>query len=282
MSFGACWEGLQRPPAAAGGAPAAPQQLTVPKDPLPELWREVAGGKVQVNSHQPEDVAPQQVPDLHVLLQSRVLQQLQQQCETLCNLRREKESRFTLRAVPMPKGSSEPEPPWLPLPSDTTRGRSDSFGGGVYPVGATAELAAEQEAGLLQQQVGIVAAAGVPQAGLCLLQEKLEIASVRRWAECPHPREAPRPPFQPYLGIAGALELAEQLGDLAQGAGHAQAVPKGAAQGVDQQVALHGFQGLQAGKHTPPSYTLRGTPGWGGPGKFLYLLPSSVTLAISL
>lgn len=120
MSFGACWEGLQRPPAAAGGAPAAPQQLTVPKDPLPELWWEVAGGKVQVNSHQPEDVAPQQVPDLHVLLQSRVLQQFQQQGETLCDLRREKESHFTLRAALMPKGSSKPEPPWLPPPSDTT------------------------------------------------------------------------------------------------------------------------------------------------------------------
>lgn len=151
-------------------------------------------------------------------------------------------------------------------------------------MGAAAELAAEQEAGLLQQQIGIVAAGGVPQAGLRLLQEKLETASVRRWAERPHPREAPCPPFQPYLGIAGTLELAEQLGDLAQGTGHAQAVPKGAAQGVDQQVALHGFQGLQAGKRhpPPPSYTLRGTPGGGGPGKFLYLLPSSVTLAISL
>ena len=37
-----------------------------------------------------------------------------------------------------------------------------------------AQLAAEQEAGLLQQQVGIVAAVAFLQAGLRLLQENLE------------------------------------------------------------------------------------------------------------
>lgn len=38
----------------------------------------------------------------------------------------------------------------------------------------TTQLAAEQEAGLLQQQVGIIAAVSILQAGLHLLQEKLE------------------------------------------------------------------------------------------------------------
>lgn len=61
----------------------------------------------------------------------------------------------------------------LLLPSDTTSEAEKVFLG-PYPAVDAAELAAEQEAGLLQQKVGIVAAVGFLQAGLRLLQEKLE------------------------------------------------------------------------------------------------------------
>lgn len=108
-----------------------------------------------------------------------------------------------------------------------------------------AQLAAEQEAGLLQQQVGIGAAVSFPQAGLRLLQEKLETQRAGMRAAAPGTGRAgpavPSLPASPYLGVTGTLQLEEQLGDLAQGTGRAQAVPERAAQGSDQEVALHGL-----------------------------------------
>lgn len=67
-------------------------------------------------------------------------------------------------------------------------------------------------------------------------------------------RARPVAPSLPYLGVTGTFQLEEQLGDLAEGTGRAQAVPKRAAQGSDQQVALHGLQGL-GGKENPRGYT---------------------------
>lgn len=63
----------------------------------------------------------------------------------------------------------------------------------------------------------------------------------------------PRVPFPPcdaHLGVAGTLQLEEQLGDVAQGAGCPQVVPERAAQGSEQQVALHGLQGLRGQENT--------------------------------
>lgn len=111
---------------------------------------------------------------------------------------------------------------------------------------------------MLQHHVGIVAAVGFPQAGLCLLQEKLENTTAACGLQ-PQARlgssHGPFPPCQPYLGIAGAFQLEEQLGDLTQGTGCAQAVSKCAAQGSDQEVALQGLQRLWA--ENTPNYTQR-------------------------
>lgn len=143
------------------------------------------------------------------------------------------------------------------------------------------QLAAEHEAGLLQQQVGVAAPVCSLQAGLCLFQEELEAkGSVRGLGLQDQPSCPPLPPSPPRgacLGIGGAFQLEEQFGDLAESSGRAQIVPKCAAQGSHQQVAFHGLQRLEAGKtHS----TTRDSA--------LVLLtlclhsPSSVTLSISL
>lgn len=56
----------------------------------------------------------------------------------------------------------------------TLHTRQKRVSGETHLVAGAAQLAAEHQAGLLQQQVGITAAVGFLQAGLCLLQEELE------------------------------------------------------------------------------------------------------------
>lgn len=109
-----------------------PLQLTLHKDLLPELEREAGSGEAQVDSHQLKDVGLQQVPDLCAFLQSRVLEHLQQQGETLFNLQREKKSHcLWSRVSPHPRsparGTEIARAAAISSPSDTTSEAEKGF-----------------------------------------------------------------------------------------------------------------------------------------------------------
>ena len=112
-----------------------PRQLTLHKDLLPELQREAGRGEAQVDGHQPKDVGSQQVPDFCDFLQSRVLEHLQQQGETLFNLQREKKkshhscSRLSPHPRSLVRGIELARQSYcsLLLPSDTTSEAEKGF-----------------------------------------------------------------------------------------------------------------------------------------------------------
>lgn len=88
----------------AWGRFPAPRRLTLCKDVLPELWREVGGRQAQVGGSQLQDLCLEHVPDLGSLLQSWVLEHLQQEGSAIFDLQEAVEAEKSLFVV---QGASE-------------------------------------------------------------------------------------------------------------------------------------------------------------------------------
>lgn len=162
----------------------APQRLTLCKDVLPELWREVGGRQAQVSGGQLQHLCLEHVPDLGSLLQSWVLQHLQQEGSAIFDLQEtaEGESHYLRSREPLwlrwasvssKRIDCQTELLRSPPASQHHRQNKRAFRE-THAVAGAVQLAAEHEAGLLQQQVGVAVPVSSLQAGLCLFQEELE------------------------------------------------------------------------------------------------------------
>lgn len=266
------------------------QRLTLRGDALPELWREAAGWQAEVESSELQDLCSEHVPHLGRLLQSRVLEHLQQEGKALLDLQEAAE-----------KGKEAPVTAWSIFGANVGTGhqqnRRQSCRGLLLPPNTTHEAEKgfwEDSPGCWRSTSGCGApgrfAAAAGRNRCCCRRPASRTLSPpgragsqtsRRegWGCGEQPSCPPSPllPCGPCLGVAVALELEEQFGDLAEGTGHAQPVPKRAAQGSDQQVALYGLQRLGGRK----THGCVEGQCWGETAAPLGS-PSNATLAISL